>query len=131
MGFDRALKIYGLGAQGVYGDRADDKPNGKKPDFWDVIGLWKWEAWGNYKGTPMGVAQKACNELMHDVLNEFDLAYKIPDPTRPGPNYYDDCIKFNWVDALVKNHQEKVGDELYTATAEEQAAILKLTGQNG
>ena len=127
MGFDRALKIYGLGSQGVYGDRADDKPNGKEPGFWDIVGKIKWDAWGKYKGTPMDVAQKANNKLMHELLIEKGYGHIIPDPTRPGPNYYDDCIKFNWVDALVKNHKEKVGGDGYTASAEEMAAILKLT----
>ena len=46
---------------------------------------------------------------------------------RPGPNYYDDCIKFNWVDALVKNHKKAEGNDLYTATKEEMAALLKLS----
>ena len=80
MGFDRALKIYGLGAQGVYGDRADDKPNGKEPQFWDVVAVWKWKAWGDYKGTPMATAQKANNKLMHDLLIEKGFEHIIPDP---------------------------------------------------
>ena len=49
----------------------------------------------------------------------------IPDPKRPGPNYYDDCIKFNWIDALVKNHKKAGGD--YEASKEELDALMKLT----
>lgn len=30
------------------------------------------------------------------------------DPKRPGPNYYDDCKHFNWVDALVEKHKESL-----------------------
>ena len=44
--------------------------------------------------------------MMHTLLREYGHDDVIPDPKRPGPNYYDDCIKFNWVDALIKNHKK-------------------------
>ena len=111
----------------MYGDRTDEKPNGEKPPFWDIVGVWKWEAWESYRGTPMEVAQKACNKLMHDLLIEYNMGDKIPDPNRPGPNYYDNCKKFNWVDALVKKHKNEVGRKFYETSEEELALILKLT----
>ena len=64
---------------------------------------------------------------MHELLIEYEFEDVIQDPMRPGPNYYDDCIKFNWVDALVKNHKKAEGNDLYTATKEEMAALLKLS----
>ena len=33
------------------------------------------------------------------------------DPKRPGPDYYKDCIKFNWVDALVSKHKESLSGD--------------------
>ena len=29
----------------------------------------------------------------------------LADPNWPGPNYYDDCKKFEWKQVLVKNHK--------------------------
>lgn len=37
-------------------------------------------------------------ELGHEDMIKMD-------PKRPGPNYYDDCKQFNWVDALVSKHK--------------------------
>ena len=48
------------------------------------------------------------------------------DPKRPGPDYYKHCIKFNWIDALVSNHQETDdGKSLYDTkfNKEDEAAL--------
>ena len=45
---------------------------------------------------------------MHDILNDLGQENLIADPKRPGPNYYDDCKKFNWVDVLVQNHKSEL-----------------------
>ena len=58
-------------------------------------------------------------------MREYNYEEAIADPKRPGPNYYDDCIKFNWVDALVKNHKKDGGN--YEATKEEMDALKLLT----
>ena len=51
MGVDRALRLWGLGKQGMYGDLNEDAPGGIKPWFGDVVGVWKYEAWEKIKGT--------------------------------------------------------------------------------
>ena len=43
--------------------------------------------------------------IMHELLKEFGFADVIIDPKRPGPNYYDDCINFSWIDHLIKKHK--------------------------
>ena len=47
----------------------------------------------------------------------------LENPNRPGPYYYKDCIKFNWVTALIKNHKsyitDKGGDYEYLTLTEE------------
>lgn len=51
MGVDRALRLWGLGKQGMYGDINEDAPGGIKPWFGDVVGVWKYDAWEKIKGT--------------------------------------------------------------------------------
>ena len=63
---------------------------------------------------------------MHELLIEFGYAHVIPDPNRPGPDYYSECKKYNWVDELVKKHEEKTGLK-YVASKDEMDAILKLS----
>ena len=126
MGKDRGLKLYGLSRQGFFGDRKDSHKNGEKPSVFDFIELWKWEAWESYRGTDKILAQKGAVKLMDDILREFDYGHVVPDPKRPGPDYYSECEKFNWVEALVKKHKEKTGFQ-YASSEEEMAAILKLT----
>ena len=60
--------------------------------------------------------------------NKLDL---LENPNRPGPDYYKDCIKFNWVSALVKNHKAhivKKGEDYtyYTLTDEDIAWQAKM-----
>ena len=126
MGKDRGLRLYGLSRQGYFGDRKDEYKNGKKPAFYDIIKLWQWEAWESFRGTDKKLAQKAANNLMHELLVEFGYAHVIPDPNRPGPDYYSECKKYNWVDELVKKHEEKTGLK-YVASKDEMDAILKLS----
>ena len=127
IGLNRGMKIYGIGRQGEFGDVTDEKPDGKKPSFVDIIGTMKWNAWKENEGVDRVIAQKATIKLLHDILREYKFESAIEDPKRPGPNYYDDCIKFNWVDALVKNHKEDGYGKEYEATKEEMEALLKLT----
>ena len=126
IGVDRALKFYGLSRQGEFGDRRDEYKEGEKPSFLDFVALWKWESWESYRGTDKVIAQKASVVIMHEILKEFGYEKLIPDPNRPGPDYYKDCTKFNWVDALVKKHKQKTGFE-YAESKSELDAILKLT----
>ena len=58
------------------------------------------------------------------------------DPKRPGPNYYDDCEKFNWVDALVSKHKETLtgdGKNMYDTkfNKEDEAAWQLLQERMG
>ena len=48
---------------------------------------------------------------------KFGFSDRIPDPKRPGPDYYSECIKFHWVDALVEKHKKHLkssnGENVY------------------
>ena len=79
--------------------------SGNKPPFYDIVGNWKYDAWESLRGTDQILSQKLCIELMHEIMTEFGYADMISDPNRPGPDYYSDCKKFNWIDALRKNHK--------------------------
>ena len=89
----------------------------------------KWDAWDKIKGVPKRICQKMFVKLAHEVLIENGYAKMIEqDPKRPGPNYYDDCIKFNWVDALIDKHKDSLSGNnknLYNfdLNKEEQAAL--------
>ena len=63
---------------------------------------------------------------MHELLIEFGYGNVIEDPNRPGPDYYKDCKKYNWVDELVKKHKKETG-LVYTASKDDMDQILKLT----
>ena len=59
MGKDRGLKLYSFGMQGFYGDLDPNLPNCPeciKPWFGDIIGVWKWDAWNDLKGTDKTLA---------------------------------------------------------------------------
>ena len=72
-----------------------------------------------------------------EVLIEQGYAEMIKeDPKRPGPNYYDDCEKFNWVDALVSKHKETLtgdGKNMYDTkfNKEDEAAWQLLQERMG
>ena len=67
----------------------------------------------------------------------FGFSDKIPDPKRPGPDYYSDCIKFHWADALVEKHKKHLvasnGENVYEIeyTPEELAIMQKLKEKAG
>jgi hypothetical protein len=64
-----------------------------------------WESWEEVKGLPVTTAQKLFIEEASSLLIEYGYEDMVrEDPKRPGPDYYKDCIKFNWIDALVSNH---------------------------
>ena len=55
----------------------------------------------------------------------------LENPNRPGPDYYKDCIKFNWVSAMVKSHKKHIASkgedyEYYTLTDEDIAWQAKM-----
>ena len=45
IGLERGKILYGLSKQGMFGDRADDKPNGNKKSAFDILGRMKYNAW--------------------------------------------------------------------------------------
>ena len=51
--------------------------------------------------------------LSIEMIKEFELTRLIEkqDPRRPGPDYYKDCIQFNWVDALVDKHKNSLSNK--------------------
>ena len=69
---------------------------------------------------------------MHEILIEFGYQNLIKDPNRPGPNYYDDCIEFNWIDHIVNKHKKHLKRnglslELYEEEERKEKALRKLT----
>ena len=66
------------------------------------------------------------------IFKENNLENLLVNKDRPGPDYYKDCIKFNWVDALKSKHKkylETIGDKtFYTVklTAEEEALMKEM-----
>ena len=50
MGITRGMKLYGVSRQAAYGDIADNKPDGAKPSFYDMVGNWMYNAWLAEKG---------------------------------------------------------------------------------
>ena len=48
---------------------------------------------------------------------EFGYGYLIPDPNRPGPDYYKDCKKYDWIESLTNNHKAHIklnnGEDVY------------------
>ena len=67
-----------------------------------------------------------------EIMVEYGFAYVIPDPNRPGPDYYKDCNEFNWASSLIKSHQKHIQEngkeDVYKIeyTPEELALIQKL-----
>ena len=107
IGMKRGLKMYGFGMCGAYGNQTKEKPW-----FGDIIGVLKWNAWEEMRGAPEKTCQKMFIKLAHEVLIEYNYGFMIEqDPRRPGPDYYNDCIKFNWVDALVGKHKENLSED--------------------
>ena len=66
------------------------------------------------------------------ILKENGLERFLVNNDRPGPDYYEDCIKFNWVDELKGKHQkhlERIGDKsFYTVrlSAEEESLLKEM-----
>ena len=69
-------------------------------------------------------------------MEEFGFSEKIPDPKRPGPKYYSECKKFNWIDTLIEKHKKHLtlsnGEDVYAIeyTQEELAIMQKLKEKN-
>ena len=65
-------------------------------------------------------------------MEEYGFGDVIPDPKRPGPDYYKDCVKFNWATKLIESHKKHIEYsgkyDVYKIefTAEELAIIQKL-----
>ena len=51
------------------------------------------------------------------MMLKYGYGYMIPDPLRPGPDYYKDCKKFNWVEKLKTSHASYIklsnGEDVY------------------
>ena len=113
MGWDYAIDLFGVGKCGQYGDNTAEKPS-----FIDVVATIKWDAWSKYNGVPSDLCKKMFLEKGQAMMEKFGHADKIPDPNRPGPDYYKNCIKFNWVDALVAKHKKFIklsnGEDVYS-----------------
>ena len=96
------------------------------------MGTMFWNSYENKKGMSKELCWKLIIINITDMMTENDLQELLVNEKRPGPNYYDDCIKFNWVTALKDNHKkymDNLGDkEFYTVklSAEEEAYLKKM-----
>ena len=97
-----------------------------------MVGNWQWNAWDKLRGTSRIDCIKEAIPIMHEILTEYDYGYIIEDPNRPGPNYYDDCKQFKWIDHLIIKHKfhlsiKGLNPELYRSQEEiNDAAFYKL-----
>ena len=64
----------------------------------------KWEAWEKLKGQSKETCQKLFIIRVNQLLEEEGLAHKIPNPYKPGPNYYSECKMYDWVTELKASH---------------------------
>ena len=60
-----------------------------------------YDAWEKLRGTPKQVAQRTFISLVDQIFNDAGKGRYLENPYWPGPNYYDECKKFSWVEVLV------------------------------
>jgi len=100
------------------------------------MGVMKWNAYEKMKGKSVDLMYKLIIIDITAIFTENNLEQLLVNKNRPGPNYYDDCIKFNWVDALKDKHKMymvKKGDkEFYSVklTDEEKAFLKEMSAIN-
>lgn len=70
-----------------------------------MVGTWKYNAWVKAKGMSKEAAVDQAIPIMHEIFREYGFGSIIADPNRPGPNYYKDCKKYNWIEHLVDKHK--------------------------
>ena len=127
IGITRGLNIYGYFRQAKKGDNTEEKPS-----FIDVMGVMKWNAYEAQRGKPKDLMYKLIIIAITAIMKENGLERLLVNEDRPGPDYYKDCIKFNWVEALKTKHKtylEKIGDKsFYTVklSAEEEALLKEM-----
>ena len=68
------------------------------------MAYYRWDAWKKFNGTPQTLCKKMFLNDFQEIMVEYGFAYVIPDPNRPGPDYYKDCNEFNWASSLIKSH---------------------------
>ena len=99
IGFDRGLYIAALGAQGLRGDTDIEEPS-----FLNIPKHAFWVEWNKLKGMPKETGQRLLIAETDITMAKHDKLHLLENASRPGPDYYKDCIKFNWVTALVSSH---------------------------
>ena len=119
IGMDRGMYIAILGAQGLKGDNDMDEPS-----VFNIPKHMFWVEWNKIKGMPKDTGQRLLIAETDITMAKHNLLHLLENENRPGPDYYKDCIKFNWVSALVKSHQKHVEDNggdysYYTLTEED------------
>ena len=84
---DKALKIYGYGRQGAFGD-----VQGERPSMFDIAGQFKWDAWNERKGMPREEAQRKFLELVEPLLKENGIS--LADPHQKDiEDKYEKCVE--------------------------------------
>ena len=85
-----------MGVKGVKGDIEIDEPS-----IFNIPKHAVWTEWQKVKGMPKETGMRLFIAESDIEMAKHDKLHLLENPNRPGPNYYIDCIKFNWVTALV------------------------------
>ena len=63
------------------------------------------------KGMPLDTAKRLLISESEIEMAKHNKLNLLENPNRPGPDYYKDCNKFNWVNAMVKSHKKHITDK--------------------
>ena len=80
-----ALKMYGLGNQGIHGDQT-----APKPQFWEIRELYMWNAWDAEKGKSKEQAQREFLQFAYTDLKKRGIP---PDPDYQEIEYNKKYVK--------------------------------------
>ena len=103
IGLRRGLPLYALGMQGEYGDQTSEKPW-----FGDIVGTLKWDAWEDVKGQTKELCQKLFIIKTHELFEEEGKSEYLVNANKPGPNYYSECKKYDWIEELIVSHKKHI-----------------------
>ena len=96
VGFDRGVYIITLGVKGRKGEIEIPEPS-----VFNIPKHAVWAEWQKVKGMPKETGMRLFIAESDIEMAKHDKLSLLENPNRPGPDYYKDCKKFNWVTALV------------------------------
>ena len=77
----------------------------EEPSVFNIPKHMFWVEYNKIKGMPKDTAKRLFIAELDKTLAKHNMLNLTENANRPGPDYYNDCIKFNWVSALVKSHK--------------------------